>query len=164
MFVFGHAGLTIAAARAVDRDVDARWAAALALGPDLLDKPVSRLFPALVHHNTRNFGHTLLFSLFVLAALLLWKRRPKAAFLLWGCYVGHFVCDAMWRKGSHAILLWPLLGDFPTSTRGPVFSWLTVWYIAGELAGLYVIAGLVRRNGLNERPRLASFLKTGRLA
>ncbi len=163
MFVFGHAGLTIAAARAVDPDVDLRWAAALALGPDLLDKPMSRLFPAFVHHNTRGIGHTLVFSLAVLAALLIWKRRPKPALLLWACYTGHLFFDAMWTKGNHAILLWPLLGDFPAPVRGHHFSWLTVWYLAGEVAGLAVIIRLVRQNALLERPRLLSFLRSGRV-
>jgi inner membrane protein len=153
VFVFGHAGLTIAAARRADPGVDARWAAALALGPDLIDKPLSRLFPALVHHNTRNFGHTLLFSLFVFAALLVWKRRPKAALLLWACYAGHLFLDAMWTKGNHAILFWPLLGDFPAPVHGHHFSWLTVWYAAGELAGLAIVVRLVRREKLLKRFR-----------
>jgi hypothetical protein len=164
VFVFGHVGLTIAAARAVDRDVDLRWAAALALGPDILDKPLSRLFPVFVNHNTRSVGHSLLFSLAVLAALLLWKRKPKTALILWACWLGHLLCDAMWTKGNHAILLWPMLGGIPASARSHHFTWLTAWYIAGELAGLHVIIRLVRRNALLERPRLASFLKTGRLA
>lgn len=164
MYIFGHAGLTIAAARAVDRDVDPRWAAALALIPDLLDKPGARLWPALVHHNTRNFGHTLLFALLVGAALLIWKRRPKAALVLWGCYAGHFLLDAMWLDGNPAVLFWPLLGDFPRPVYGPLLSWLTAWYVLGEIAGLILLYKLARRHGLFERPRLAAFLKSGRLA
>ncbi len=164
MFVFGHAGLTVAATHAVDRDVDSRWAAVLALGPDLLDKPVSRLFPALVHHNTRGFGHTFLFSLIVLAALLLAKRRLKPALLLWGCYAGHFLCDSMWRGDNPAILFWPLLGDFPPPVRGPIISWLTLGNVLGEAAGATILYRLARRHGLFERPRLAAFLKSGRLA
>ncbi|MDD5303900.1 MAG: metal-dependent hydrolase [Elusimicrobia bacterium] len=164
MYVFGHVGLTVAAARAVDRDVDLRWAALLALAPDLLDKPVSRLWPALVHHNSRGFGHTALFSLFILAALLLRKRRPKPALVLWGCYAGHFLLDAMWMNGNPAVLLWPLLGDFPRPVHGPLVSWLTVWYVVGEIAGLIVVVKLARRHGLLERPKLAAFLESGRLA
>lgn len=164
MFVFGHAGLTVAAARAVDRDVDVRWAAVLALGPDLLDKPLSRLIPAVVNHNTRGFGHSLLFSLAVLAALLLWTRKPRAALLLWGCYAGHFLLDCMWRHRNPAILFWPLLGGFPPPVRGPFISWFTLVNVLGELAGLTVVVKLVGRHRLRERPRLLAFLKSGKLA
>lgn len=163
MFVFGHAGLTITAARAVDRDVDPRWAAALALGPDILDKPGSLLYPALVNGNTRSFGHTFFFSLFIVTALLLWKRRPKPALLLWGCYLGHFLLDSMWMNDSPAILFWPLLGDFPAHVRGPIISWFTLWNVLGEIFGLIILVRLARRHRLFERPRLAAFLKSGRL-
>lgn len=160
MFVFGHAGLTLAAARAVDREVDPRWAVLLALAPDLIDKPVRLLFPAIVNHNTRGFGHSALVSLAILAALLIWKRRPKTALVLWGCYAGHFLLDSMWLHPSPAVLFWPLLGDFPRPIRGPMLSWLTLWNVLGEIAG----AIAVHRLGLFERRRLAAFLKSGRLA
>ncbi|MBI2386820.1 MAG: metal-dependent hydrolase [Elusimicrobia bacterium] len=164
MFVFGHAGLTVAAVRAVDRDVDLRWAVLLAWAPDLIDKPVRHLFPALVSHNTRGFGHTTAFSLLVLAALLLWKRRPRSAVVLWGCYAGHFLLDSMWLHPSPAVLLWPLLGGFPPPVRGPVISWLTLWNVAGEIAGLAVLHRLAKRYGLLERTRLLAYLRSGRLA
>jgi inner membrane protein len=160
VFVFGHVGLTLAAARAVDRDIDLRWAALLALGPDLLDKPLSRLIPEVVNHNTRGFGHTLLFSLLVLAAALLWKRRLRPALVLWGCYAGHFVLDGMWRNINPIILFWPALGGFPPVVHGPRLSWYTAAMAAGELAGL----AIVYRLGLFDRGRLASFLKSGRLS
>lgn len=163
MFIFGHTGLTIAAARAADRGIDVRWAAALALAPDLLDKPLSHLCPALVHHNTRNFGHTAFFALFVLAALLIWKRRSKPALVLWGCYIGHFLLDSMWRNDNPAILFWPLLGDFPRPTRGPLISWLMLWSVLGEIAGLIILVRLARRHALFERPRRSAFLKSGLL-
>jgi inner membrane protein len=159
LFIFGHAGLTIAAARALDRDVDLRWAAVLALGPDLLDKPLSRLIPELVNHNTRSFGHTLLFSVLILTAALIWKRRFKPALVLWACYAGHFVLDGMWRNTNPAILFWPALGGFPPNIRGPRLSWYMAAMVAGELAGLAVI----HRMGLFDRRRLAAFLKTGRV-
>ena len=164
MLLFGHAGLTISAARAVDRDVDPRWAAVLALGPDLLDKPVSLLYPTLVNHNTRGFGHTTLFSLLVLTALLIWKRRPKPAFVLWACYTGHFLLDSMWLDSNPAILLWPLLGDFPPFVRGPITNSFTPWNVLSEIAGLILLVTLARRHGLFERTKLAAFLKSGRLA
>lgn len=142
MFVFGHVGLTVGAARKLDPKTDLRWAALLSVAPDLLDKPLSRLVPRLVHHNTRSFGHTALFSLLLLAGLLLWKRRPKAALVLWGCYAGHFLCDAMWSGDNPAILFWPLLGDFPAPVHGALLSPLTAWYLAGEIAGAVILLRL----------------------
>jgi hypothetical protein len=164
VFAFGHAGLTVAAVRAVDRDVDLRWAVVMAWAPDLLDKPVRVLLPDLVSHNTRGLGHSALFSLFVLAGILLWTRRPKSALLLWGCYAGHFLLDSMWLHPSPAVLLWPLLGDFPPPVRGSMISWLTLWNAAGEIAGLAVLYRLARSHGLLDRPKLLAYLKSGRLA
>ncbi len=144
MYVLGHVGLTLAAARRVERDVDARWVALLALAPDLLDKPLSRLTPHLAHHNTRSLGHSLAFSLCVLGALLLWKRKPRPALVLWGCYAGHFLLDAMWSGHNPRILFWPLLGDFPPPVYGPFFSWMTLWNVLGEVAGLIALVRLYR--------------------
>lgn len=159
MFVLGHAGLTLAAARSVDRGIDPRWAVLLALGPDLLDKPIRLLLPIFSNHNTRSLGHSLALSLAVFAGLLIWKRRPKAALALWACYAGHFLLDSMWLHPSPIVLLWPLLGDFPRPIRGPILSWLTAWNVLGELAGAVVL----QRLGLFDAARLKAVLKTGRL-
>lgn len=145
MFVFGHSGLTIAAARKADPEVDWRLAAVLALGPDLIDKPLRWLAPHFTHRNTRSLGHTLLFSAVLFLALLLWKRRPKTALLLWACYAGHFLLDAMWLGRNPAVLLWPLLGAFPPPVRGPFFDWPLLWNGLGELAGLAVVYPLLRQ-------------------
>lgn len=159
MFVFGHAGLTLAVARAADREIDPRWAVLLALGPDLIDKPLRFFIPQVVSHNTRGFGHTLALSLAVFAGLLLWKRRPKTALVLWACYAGHFLLDSMWLHPSPIVLCWPLLGDFPRPVRGPIISWLTAWNVLGEAAGLLCL----NRLGLLDASRLKAALKTGRL-
>lgn len=160
MYIFGHAGLTLGAARAVDRGVDLRLALLLALAPDLVDKPAARLIPGLMAYNSRGFGHTLLATALVLAAALLWKRRTKPALVLWGCCAGHLLLDAMWVHPNPAILLWPLLGPLPKPTW-PDDLWLTVWYVGGELAGIAILWTLARRHGLFERSRLTALLRTG---
>ena len=164
MYVLGHIGLTVAAVRRLERDVDTRWAALLALAPDILDKPLSRLVPELAHHNTRGLGHSIAFSLCVLGALLLWKRKPRPALVLWGCYVGHFVLDAMWSGHNPRILLWPLLGDFPPHVYGSFFGWMTLWNVTGEIAGLAVLVSLARTYGPLDRSKFSTFLKTGALS
>jgi len=104
-------------------------------------------------------GHSLALSLAIMAGLLLWKRKPKTALVLWACYAGHLLLDSMWLHPSSAVLFWPLLGDFPRPVRGPIISWLTAWNVSGELAG----AAALHRLGLFDAARLKSALKTGRL-
>ena len=40
MLLFGHIGLTMGLARALSREIDARWVAATAMLPDVIDKPL----------------------------------------------------------------------------------------------------------------------------
>ena len=144
--------MTAAAARAVDREVDLRWAALLAVAPDAVDKSVAWLAPALVHHNTRNFGHTLLGALAVFAALTALRRRVRLPALLAACYAGHLVLDLMWLNDNPAVLFWPLLGPFPPTAHDPVLNQrLFLYNLFGELAGLAALIALVR--GAGERQR-----------
>src|SRR5215831_16428471 len=60
MLVFGHIGLTLGIARALSRDIDARWVVVASLLPDLIDKPLQYVIaPAFTHGNTRTVGHSL---------------------------------------------------------------------------------------------------------
>lgn len=142
MFILGHVGLTVAGARAAGRGVDLRWAALMAILPDLIDKPMALLAPALIHHNTRNAGHSFLGSLFVLAALWALRRRVKSPLLLWTCYLGHFLLDRMWQNSYPQILLWPLLGGLPSCAAGGSTDF--VYNVAGELIGLACLFAIIR--------------------
>lgn len=152
MHILGHTMLTVAAARAVDLKIDLRLPILLSLLPDLLDKPIGVLLPALVNGNTRNFGHTLLVSSVVLVALLASPRRLGNPLLLWGCYAGHFLLDRMWLGNDLTILCWPLLGVFPPwSPDGPPTPYLMPYNIAGEALGLALVFRLARRRGRSAR-------------
>ncbi len=60
MLIFGHIGLTLGVARALSREIDARWVAVASLLPDLIDKPLRYvLAPAFTQGNTRTVGHSL---------------------------------------------------------------------------------------------------------
>ena len=60
MLLFGHIGLTLGVARALSREIDARWVAVASLLPDLIDKPLRYvLAPVFTHGNTRTVGHSL---------------------------------------------------------------------------------------------------------
>jgi hypothetical protein len=163
MFILGHVGLTVAAAHAVDHDVDLRWAAFLALAPDILDKPIAWLAPTLVDGGTKNVGHTALAALVVWAALRAFRARK--AMLLGACYAGHFLLDLMWLDGYPIVFFWPLRGAFPATplTDPTLDRRLLAYNLAGELIGLILLIDLARRGRVFERPRFESFLKTGRL-
>jgi membrane-bound metal-dependent hydrolase YbcI (DUF457 family) len=161
MFILGHLGPTITGARALRRKVDLRWAAMLAIAPDLLDKPIALLFPAIVNENTRGFGHTLFASLLVLAALLAARRRLAHPLVLWCCYLGHFALDRMWLNNNPIVLFWPFLGSFPPPMHGEINGHILKWNVYGELAGLILLAAFARRNRFFERARFAAFLNSG---
>src|SRR5687767_2722561 len=110
MYVLGHLGFTAAAVRLADRRRPLVLPLALALLPDVVDKPVRLLLPGLVNRNTRGFGHTLAGAALVLALLWAVRRRVERPVLLWLCYLGHFVLDRMWLHSDPRVLLWPALG------------------------------------------------------
>ena len=69
MLWLGHIGLTIGLARALSREVDARWVAVAAVLPDMIDKPLRYvLAPAFTQGNTRTVGHSLSMILMCMAA------------------------------------------------------------------------------------------------
>lgn len=165
MYIFGHIGLTAAAARAVDEKTDLRLAILLSILPDLIDKPASVLLPALYNGGSRGFGHTLLVASLLLAALLARRRRVGGALILWACYAGHLLLDRMWLNEGPRVVLWPFLGDFPDfSHRRQAEPHIMAYYLAGETLGLALALGFARRHGLLSRPRLIAFARTGRLA
>lgn len=160
MYLFGHTGFTVGAARWADRKADLRWAALLALLPDLIDKPAALLFPTFLNENTRGIGHSLAGSLVVLATLLLARRRVGTPLLLWACYLGHLVLDRMWLNNNPVVLLWPLFGPFPAPVHDGA---LMRWNLQAEAVGLAVVLTLAWRHRLFERARLKAFLRSGRL-
>lgn len=164
MYILGHVAPTILIAHAADSEIDLRWPALFAIAPDLIDKPIGLLLPAVVNDNSRGFGHSLLGAFVVLAALLALRRRLGPPLILWASYVGHLVLDRLWLDANPAVLFWPLLGPFPR----PMHGWENLpnlrWNVAGELIGLLIVFVLARRHRLFERARFEAFLRTGRLA
>ena len=107
MLLFAHLGLTLAAGRFM-KWVDLVFLALGSMLPDIIDKPLGLLAFGTAEQG-RTFGHTLLF-LMVLAALAVYLKNVRIASLSVGV-LAHLVLDSMWK--SPAILLWPLLGNFP---------------------------------------------------
>ena len=165
MIFAGHIGLTLAVAKYGPRaigNISSRFRPAtgshsfspswtervddrvLILGsvlPDIVDKPLALFIaPALVGHSLRNYGHTLVFAIVVLAAAIAFATliRRQWPVVLALASAGHLLLDMMWY--SHRILLWP----FSASTFSPRFihewgpdpGWL---YVGAEAAGLAII-------------------------
>jgi len=146
MYILGHAGITLYAARAVDPEIDWRAPVALSLLPDALDKPVRWLWPHLVHFSTRNYGHTLLAWLAVLAVCAALRGRLKHPWLLWACFAGHAVLDRMWLGENVARFFWPLLGPFPPPTFSTtVWTHAFIYDVIGEAIGLALLLRLAAK-------------------
>jgi membrane-bound metal-dependent hydrolase YbcI (DUF457 family) len=163
MFALGHIGLTVTGAAALDREADLRWAALLAIAPDLIDKPIAFLGPSVFRHETRGFGHTLLAALLVLLVLGALRPGLKRALTLWCCYAGHLVLDRLWLGNYPVVLFWPFLGAFPKAHSGSVSREMLVYNLAGEVIGLVLLLLLVWRCRLFQGDRLRSFLESGSL-
>ena len=186
MLLAGHIGMTLAAAKYaphIIRDVNRRfnpphrihpstqrWTdhlddRALIVGsmlPDIVDKPLALfLAPMLVGHSLRNYGHTLVFAVLVLAvavtlAALMRRQWPLTLAL---ASAGHLVLDMMWF--SHRILFWP----FTTSDFSP--RYIHEWgphadpiYFGAEVLGLMVISWVGFT--LIKKRRFGTWLLTGR--
>jgi inner membrane protein len=99
------------------RRIDLRALLAGAVIPDVIDKPMGRLFYGTF--GCRLFCHSLLFLLLiVLAGLFLYLRRRQNWLLVLGFGVfTHLVLDEMWLDTQ--TLFWPVLGlSFPTVNHG----------------------------------------------
>ncbi|MDD4161609.1 MAG: metal-dependent hydrolase [Methanothrix sp.] len=138
MLLFAHVGLALASARLLS----GANLAFLALGsmlPDIIDKPLG-----LIVFGSPNMGrtvaHTLLF-LMLLSALCIYSRDIRLISLTWGVFI-HLSLDFMWN--SPEILLWPLLGPFPSAPLLDTLSYLEMLLSGLKNPGIMIpeMAGL----------------------
>ncbi|ADI75129.1 membrane-bound metal-dependent hydrolase (plasmid) [Methanohalobium evestigatum Z-7303] len=116
MFIFAHIGFTIIIFYLVtkilrlDKPIDYRLVAFVAILPDLVDKGFGiLLFPEQVG-NGRIYAHTLIFAvLFIVAGDYFVRRRGSyfVSIIGWG-FMCHLLLDKMWTIPQ--TLYWPLLG------------------------------------------------------
>jgi inner membrane protein len=170
--LFWHLGITAAIVFVTlgRRRIDYRVVLLGAILPDLLDKPVGRIFFQDTFESSRIFGHTFAFVLLSMLVVQLFLRGNTARrwFILPIAVLIHLALDAMWDQP--VTLFWPLFGtEFP---RDPVGDyWLEVLLrpfehpleALKEVAGLLALVYLARAFDLFQRDRLKAFVRTGAL-
>jgi hypothetical protein len=174
MLVFGHVGLTIGFARALSREVDARWVAVAAMLPDIIDKPLRYFIaPAFTQSNTRTVGHSLTVIVVGMVLVLLLRRSIRGAGVVALVLPLHLFLDGMWGPDLRVSLLWPWAGNAfpPLDEVGMAGLWNHLVRnlsdpvnLAGELAGILVLGYLWRWCGLSSAARRAQVWQTGVLA
>ncbi|MDH3730429.1 MAG: metal-dependent hydrolase [Acidimicrobiia bacterium] len=169
--ILWHLGGTIALVRYAFRDpnMDLRLLMVGAILPDLIDKPLGRVFHVAGHESGKLWGHTLLFSAVLMILILVITKRGTSHRRTWfPLAVGslfHLVLDAMWTLSE--TFLWPFLGtDFTPADPGNLGDSLidgltSPWVVAGEVVGLIYLIWLWRAAGLSDRVRRRAFQKTG---
>jgi len=174
MLVFGHIGLTLGGARALSREIDARWVAVASLLPDLIDKPLRyMLAPAFTAGNTRTVGHSLTVLLVCMVLLAFPLRRIiRGARVVALVLPVHLLLDGMWVPDLRVSLLWPWAGSaFPPLHEVGVQGLVTHLLhdladpvnVVGELGGLLVLVFLWRWCGLADAARRVHLWHTGAL-
>jgi membrane-bound metal-dependent hydrolase YbcI (DUF457 family) len=178
MYLLAHAGITLGAARVVEKAVnrpslrvDYRFILLGSLLPDLVDKPVGRIIFGEVIANGRIYLHTLLFLVMTILMgvfVYRWKNSLWGFFIAFGVLM-HFVMDAMWM--DPVTLFWPFIS--PAFGKGPgvpfldiVRSWAQTLLIEPrvflpELAGLVIL--LIYGIKIIKEKRVVAFIRTGYL-
>ncbi len=171
--IFWHLGVTAAVIFLTlgRRWIDYRMVMFGALLPDLIDKPIGRIFFADQFENGRIFAHTLLFPTVLLLGIQLFLRGRTASrwFIVPIAAVIHQVLDGMWNEP--VTFFWPLFTTaFPPD---PVDEyWLRALLrpieepvvLLQELVGLGLLLYIASAYRLWERSRRVQFLRTGYLS
>jgi inner membrane protein len=169
MLVFGHVGITAAAAKLTDVAFPSevlhnnksgfRYNIALILGkirdktgnldyrmiiigsmlPDIIDKPFFLLFSESGFFTGRSHAHTLLFALVLLSAGIFSSKPWLLTLAL--ANLSHLFLDFIWYDPE--ILFWPFLGRFEPYEAEGWFS--DLWYNLTYLPEIYIpeIIGLI---------------------
>jgi hypothetical protein len=159
--IFWHTGLTTVIVWFTMRGnprVDYRVVAVASLLPDIVDKPIGRIF---YKGAGRLYGHTLLLNLALFCVLFFMRGRSKRQFVLVPISsLLHLAEDGMWSQPR--IFWWPLFGSKFPVPHGHL-SYLRPGVIAQEVVGLLLLVWLFGSHGKLNRDGMVNFIKTGRL-
>ena len=169
--LFWHLGITalIIFATIGRRRVDFRVVLLGSILPDIIDKPLGRIFFEETFQTSRLFGHTLALTFTILLVVMLTLRGESARrwFILPIAMLLHLGLDAMW---NHPItLFWPLFGGFPPEPMQGY--WLEVLLrpfkhpleALKEAAGLVALIYMYLGFGLSDKKVRLRFFRTGEL-
>jgi hypothetical protein len=171
MLPIGHIAYTWAAltwlqSQGMVSDIDYRGAAAAALLPDLIDKPLS--LTLLANSGTsQGMAHTLLGQ--ALATLAIYRLKPE-----WMPYAvianSHLVADQMWKYPR--TLFFPFSGRLDSwKFMGSPSAMLSAYaeiatrpaIVAVEVVGLALLGWVIAKGRLNRKSGLKRLLLTGRI-
>jgi len=134
--------------------------------PDIIDKPLGLVLLGNFFGSGRIFGHSLLFSLLILAMGCYGYARYRGMGAWWLAFgsLAHLVLDKMWH--SPRVLLWPVYGwIFP---RGDPSHWLErmleAVFTQPDVGIPEIMGGLILARFflyLARRKELGRFLRTG---
>ena len=169
--ILWHAGLSMLIVWFVMRGnprVDYRVVVVASLLPDLIDKPIGRVFLRTRFESGRLYAHTLLFNLLLFCALFFMRGRAKRRYVLVPLSsLLHIAEDGVWSRP--AIFWWPLFGtEFPRDpVPGGFLAFLNPAEHPGalwqEAVGLGIILWLLASHGMLSFSGLRTFLRTGML-
>jgi hypothetical protein len=171
MLPIGHIAYTWAAltwlqSQGMVSDIDYRGAAAAALLPDLIDKPLS--LTLLANSGTsQGMAHTLLGQ--ALVTLAIYRLKPE-----WMPYAvianSHLVADQMWKYPR--TLFFPFSGRLDSwKYMGSPSAMLSAYaeiatrpaIVAVEIVGLALLGWVIAKGRLNRKSGLKRLLLTGRI-
>ena len=178
MYLLAHTGITMGAARVVEKavnrpsfNVDYRFVLLGTMLPDIVDKPLGIvIFPEAIA-NGRTFLHTMIFLVMtILLGLLIyrWKNSMWAFCIAFGVFM-HFIMDAMWT--DPITLFWPFIQPAFEKHPGTEFftilrSWVYTLQVEPriyllELAGFLILIYFAIK--VIKEKRVMAFIRTGYL-
>lgn len=169
--ILWHVGMTVLIVWFVMRGnprVDYRIVALASLLPDVIDKPIGRVFFVDHFESGRIFGHTLLLNVAVFCVLFFMRGRAKRAFALVGISsLLHLALDGMWSEPR--VFWWPGFGStFPRDpSSGGLFALVNPArdpaLLVQEAIGAAVLVWLLASHRMLNRDGVRSVLRTGML-
>lgn len=169
--IFWHAGLTVLIVWFVMRGntrVDYRVVALASLLPDVIDKPIGRIFFRARYESGRLYAHTLLLNVALFCVLFFLRGRIKRRLaLIPVSSLLHIAEDGVWSDPK--VFWWPLFGTaFPRDpVAGGMWAFLDPSRYGGALVqeaiGLAVLLWLFASHGMLSRAGLRRFIRTGML-
>ena len=168
--IFWHIGLTLFLFVWIfkDKNADLRFLLIGSLLPDIIDKT---LYLFSFTNNSRTYGHTLLFAVFSLFAIMIITNREnpkrKSYLLIPIALLFHLVLDEMWMFSE--TLFWPSFNGLFSASNSSANSLVELFLISinkteviiKEITGMFFLFISLNQN-MNFRINLMNLIKIGK--